>query len=126
MTIIEQLAEFIKNADDVRTAWLEDGLVKVYVRKGYQYILNKTVPTLNVIFNKETHLGEDSAQFLAKFHEINPWEATFVECFNPGLEVSLIQNGWLSSDHYTHGYFMPKDTEKFYNQMFLQQKFGVK
>jgi len=132
MTVIEQLADFIKNAENgLRNLWLEDDVMKVYVRKGHHIISqNRNIATtLDIaaveVVQEKRNQGHWS-NFLAKAHEMNPWDATFVECVhNQDLAISLLKHGWMQSPGVAmESFFLPKDIDKYYDQMFAKQKFN--
>lgn len=132
MTVLEQLADFIKNTESgLRSLWLEDDVMKVYVRKGYHVIHQggKAAITLDIAAVEviEEKRGQGHwADFVTKAHEMNPWEATFVECVhNPELAASLMKHGWMVAPGVAmESFFLPKDIGKYYDQMFLKQKFN--
>lgn len=132
MTVLEQLTDFIKNTESgLRSLWLEDEVMKVYVRKGHHIIQQggRIATTLDIAAVEvvEEKRGQGHwADFVTKAHEIHPWEATFVECVhNPDLASSLIKHGWMAAPGVAgESYFLPKDMGKYYDQMFLQQKFN--
>ena len=99
MTVLEQLAEFIEGANSRYTAnsWLSDDKMNVYVRKGFHVIANNkaawTLDIASVVVHKQKQ--GTWTDFIHKAHELNPWEATFVECVhNPILAAWLGRNGW--------------------------------
>lgn len=131
MKVIEQLANFITNSDSVRNLWLEDEVMKVYVRKGYHIVFpgsraSVTLDIASVSVNEENQQQGYWTNFLAKAHEMNPWEATFIECvLEPRLAASLLKHGWMNAPGVMgESYFMPKDFDKYYNTLYTQQKFG--
>lgn len=132
MTVLEQLADFIKNTENgVRNLWLEDDVMRVYVRKG-MHILSQgqrasiTLDIAAVEVDEEKRGRGHWSEFLTKAHEMNPWDATFVECVhNPELAASLMRQGWMNAPGVVmESFFLPKDMDKYYNQLFLRQKFN--
>lgn len=130
MTVLEQLADFIQNSENgLRNLWLSDDTMRVYVRKGFHILVagGRLATTLDIA---AVEVDEDKrrqghwSEFLTKAHEMNPWEATFVECVhNPELAASLMRQGWINAQG-GESFFLPKDMDKYYNQMFLKQKFN--
>jgi hypothetical protein len=131
-TVIEQLAEFIKDSENSYTnnLWLQDDIMKVYVRKGRHMVYpGKLSTTLDIA---AVEVDEDKqgqgywTDFLDKAHEMNPWEATYVEnTLNPVLATSLIRHGWMPvPGSFPESFFMPKDSAKYFDQQFLHQKFS--
>lgn len=98
MKIIEKLKDFIEN--DKRNEWLSDGLMNVYVRKGYHFIEGKTKICLdiaNVVVYKQKQ--GTWTKFLWEAHKINPWYCTFVECVNNKHLVKwLLKNGFTETN----------------------------
>ena len=132
MTLLEQLQQFIGDTETshLRNLWISDDIMKVYVRKG-RHILSvggKLATTLDIaaVEVDEDHQGQGYwTAFLDKAHEMNPWDATYVEnALNPVLAASLLRHGWFPvPGAYPESFFMPKDTAKFFNEQYLQQKF---
>lgn len=145
-TVIEQLTDFINaleskpNGGPIRVyapanLWLEDDSMRVYVRRGNRIIfpgkLSVTLDIGTVVVDDDKQGQGYWTNFIDEAHRLNPWEATFVELVhNPILSASLIRNGWFPSPESltqaVGSFFMPKDTEKYFNQQFLQQKFAPK
>jgi len=131
-TVIEQLADFIKSSEDSHTnnLWLQDDIMKVYVRKGRHMVypgkLSTTLDIAAVEVDEDKQSQGHWTAFLDKAHEMNPWEATYVEnTLNPILATSLIRHGWMPvPGAYPESFFMPKDSAKYFEQQFLQQKFS--
>ena len=130
-TVLEQLADFIKESEETytRNLWLGDDKMKVYVRKGRHILgFGKLVWTLDIA---SVEVDEDKqgqglwTDFLDKAHEMNPWEATHVECVhNPILAASLLRHGWMPvPGAYPESFFMPKDVAKYYDQLYMKQKY---
>lgn len=128
-TVIEQLADFIKQAEDgIRNLWLSDDIMKVYVRMGRHIIgtgkISVTLDIASVEVEEENQGRGVWTEFLEKAHEMNPWEATYVECVhNPILATSLIRHGWMPVPLSSESFFMPKDIQKYFEQQRLKQKF---
>jgi len=130
-TVLEQLADFIKESEDkhVYNLWLGDDNMKVYVRKGRHMIypgkLSTTLDIASVEVDEDKQRQGIWSDFLDKAHEMNPWDATYVEnVHNPIIQVSLIKHGWLPVPGvWPESFFMPKDTAKYYDQQYMKQKY---
>ena len=129
MTLLEQLTEFIGESEKWghRSKWIGDDFMKVYVRRANHIVSpKKSMATLDIasidVAEEKQNQGL-CTKFLKDAHEINPWEATYVECVhNPLLASMLMRRGWigvttsdLSVGFGTESYFLPKDMDK-YNQ----------
>ena len=140
MTIIQQLSDFIKDAEEfhTRSKWLQDENMKVYVRKAFHIVYpKKQMSTLDIA---AIDVDEDKqnqglcTKFLKEAHELNPWQATYVECVhNPILISLLMRNGWIgvtTSDPLSslspESYFLPKDMEKYNEEQKLKMMFERK
>jgi hypothetical protein len=84
-TIIEQLEQFVKEAEDSLTAhqWISDD--RIYVRKGRHLLQpgTKIACTLDIasVEVEEEHQNQGVwSDFIQKAHELNPWEATQISC----------------------------------------------
>lgn len=129
MTVIEQLAEFIKDSKIklMNNQWLQDDVMKVYVRKGRHMVypgkLSVTLDIASVEVDEDKQGQGYWTEFLDKAHEMNPWEVTYVEnILNPILSTSLIRHGWMIVPGTTpESFFMPKDLAKYFDQQLLQQ-----
>lgn len=118
----------------VRNLWLQDDTMKVYVRKGFHILsqgqrVSVTLDIAAVEVEEEKRGQGYWNEFLTKAHEMNPWDATFIECVhNPRLAASLIRHGWINVPSNMPGriesFFLPKDIDKYYNQLLLKQKFN--
>ncbi len=79
-----ELAAFIESAQNQKAAraWLENPDIKVYVRKSQRLIEGKMVTALDI---SNATVPEDRrgqgvfTRFLNMAHDINPWDATYVE-----------------------------------------------
>lgn len=133
-TVIEQLADFIdalenKTPENYAPAnlWLQDDVMKVYVRKGRHIISSGKISTTLDVANVEVDEAKQGQGYWTKFiseaHKLNPWEATFIELVhNPILFASLMKRGWLPVPNSPKSFFLPKDMKKYYDQQYLQQK----
>jgi hypothetical protein len=94
--VIEQLEDFVKTVGYIGTKWLEDDLMRVYVRKGRHMCGKKMKLTLDIANVTVFEEGKGTfSRFIAKAHELNPWDATYVECVqNERLASWLFRNGW--------------------------------
>lgn len=125
-TIIEKLAIFIQDSEKnlTRSMWISDEYMSVYVRKAKRYLSGKMSTTLDIasVTIDEDKQGQGIwTDFLAKAHELNPWDATYVEnVLNPILAGSLLRHGWIVMGE---SFLMPKDPAKYFEQQFLKQKF---
>ena len=132
-TVIEQLVDFINDAEEkhVYNLWLSDDIMQVYVRKGRHVIysgkLSTTLDIASVTVAEEYQEQGFWTNFLNKAHEMNPWEATYIEnTLNPVLTTSLFRHGWIPVPNvYPQSFFLPKDVAKYYDQQFLKQKYGL-
>lgn len=137
MTLILQLAEFIKESEQWghRSKWLGDDTMKVYVRRANHVVSpKKSMATLDIAaidVNEDKQNQGLCTAFLKEAHELNPWEATYVECVhNPILASLLMRHGWIgvtTSDPFTamapESYFLPKDMEKYNEEQRLKMMF---
>lgn len=136
-TVIEQLRDFIDALENKTSEsyapsnlWLQDDVMRVYVRKGRRIIYPKKISTtldIGSVTVEEDEQGKGHwTTFIKAAHQLHPWEATFVESvLNLDLAASLIRHGWFSAPPpATDSYFFPKDPEKFYQQQYLQQKYS--
>lgn len=130
MTIIEQLQQFIKDAEtgDSRNLWIADDDMQVYIRKGHHLLPNGKIATTLDIANVTVEPSKQRkglwTAFLAKAQEINPWEGVYVECVHtPYLAMSLMKQGWIGVNN-NESFFMPKDMVKYQSQQRLQRKFN--
>lgn len=132
-TIIEQLQAFLKEAEESYHArqWLADDKMKVYVRKGRHAIspgkIATTLDIASVEVDEEYQRQGVWSDFIQKAHELNPWEATYVECVhNPHLAESLLRHGWMPVSqpglYSPESFFMPKDVAKYYEEQYLRDK----
>lgn len=128
-TLIQQLEQFLQEAEErfVFTKWLADDKMKVYVRKG-RHILSPAVGKAQITLDVasvdvlEEFQGQGLfSEFLEKAHEMNPWEATYVEnVLNPRLGAFLVRSGWMVDTRTVpESYFMPK------NPSFYETYFGI-
>lgn len=130
-TVLEQLVDFIKESEEkhVYNLWLGDDTMKVYVRKGRHMVypgkLSTTLDIASVEVDEDKQGQGVFSDFLDKAHEMNPWDATYIEnVLNPVLATSLIRHGWLPvPGAYPESFFMPKDTAKYYDQLYKKQKY---
>lgn len=120
MTVIEQLAKFIEEHKDsyIASEWLSDEHMQVYVRRGRRSLISNafcfTLDIANVVVEEGSQRQGRWSEFLEKAHEMNPWDATFVECVhNPILITHLAKLGWYIQQE---SFFMPKDTQKFFEE----------
>lgn len=113
-TVLEQLNDFIEDSKFKRTnnKWLCDELMNVYVRKGVHLISGAVSCTLDIA---SVEVREENQQqglwtkFIKAAHQVNPWEATYVESvLNPFLKRSLIKHGWQSAG--LDSFFISKNT----------------
>lgn len=114
MTVLEQLAEFIKDSEGrmAQSKWLADDTMNVYVRRGFHSI--DGLPRICLDVASVTVAVEQGTwtNFIWKAHDLNPWDCTFVECVhNHHLASWLLRNGFMPTDG-MESYYMPKDPEK--------------
>lgn len=111
MTVIEQLSNFIQTDNGLRSrnAWLEDDLMKVYVRKA-SHLIGHDIRQCLDIASVEVFVQQKGTwtEFLWNAHEINPWEGTHIEnVLNPHLFKWLGRNGFvLLPDGFS--FYLPK------------------
>lgn len=103
--IIDQLTTFIEESKNkrVNNTWLEDDLIKIYIRKGRRLYKGDPFTTLeiaNVSIEEEINQKKGLfSAFLTKAHELNPWQATYIEnVINPFLFNHLLKKGWHLND----------------------------
>lgn len=104
MTVLEKLRKFIdegKDAGYVPPMWLDDDDMKVYVRKGRHILqaggkIRVTLDIANVTVEEDKRGKGIFSKFLEQAHEMNSWDATYVECVhNQDLAVFLLKSGWM-------------------------------
>lgn len=84
----------------VRNQYVSDphGICVVYIRKGLHYINGATMRTFDIAnISVESGLRGSGIGISAinKMHEMNPFQATFVESLlNEGLHQRLLNDGW--------------------------------
>ena len=115
MTVLEQLAEFIADAEGKfgQSKWLSDDLMEVYVRRGMHSIEGKQRICLDIanvnVYKQQQGTWTD---FLWKAHELNPWDCTFVECVhNEHLVASLLRSGFMPTPT-MESFYLPKKPEE--------------
>jgi hypothetical protein len=98
-SILEQLTTFLKDSQDHFKAnqWLSDDKMQVYVRKANRYLEGKRKVTLDIANVEVYHRGKGTfTRFLEAVHEMNPWDATYVECvLNPRFAAFFVKRFWL-------------------------------
>ncbi len=92
----EQLAAFISSGP--RNLWLEDGLMKVYVRKSIRLCRNNAMTCLDIasieVVEEHRSKGHFTA-FIAHAEKVNPFSLMLLECvLNPRLAIWAKRNGW--------------------------------
>lgn len=117
--IKKELEKFIDESENkrIRNKWIDDENMKVYVRKGYRLINKKMVQTLDIasiaVDEDKRRMGFCS-KFLEEAHELNPWDATFVECvLNQNLACHLLRNGWNMKEEENSFYKLKKEIKEF-------------
>lgn len=133
MAVIDQLEDFIeknKNTLYCQPKWFEDDNMKVYIRKGRHVLTaNKLQVCLDIAAVEviEDKRGQGIfSSFLTKAHEINPWEATYMECVNnTDLAAFLVKNGWMMAPNSPDCFFLIKDWEKFFDEDLTRKRFGL-
>ena len=118
-TVLDQLADFIEESRDRLTCnqWISDDDMKVYIRKGRHMLYpgrsSLTLDIASVEVQEEKRGKGLWTAFLGKAHEMNPREATYIECVhNPILQASLIKHGWPSvwdSENLLESFFLLKE-----------------
>ncbi len=114
MTVLEKLAEFIRNSEEQFSAseWLSDEKMQVYVRKGHHFLGRKRRLCLDIANVEVYKKGEGTwTSFIRQAHEMNPWDGTFVECVhNSRLASWLLRNGFAPHNG-VESFFLPKNPE---------------
>jgi hypothetical protein len=112
MTLIEQLLEFIQEAErgdcwSFNRKWIEDDHMKVYVRLGRRYLPNRdiryahqdqyrTLELASIDVDEDRQNQGLFASFLAEVEKLNPCEALYVEnVLTARFESFFIRNGFL-------------------------------
>jgi|694.fasta_scaffold12015_38 hypothetical protein len=95
--IISQLKLFLDSKH--RNLWIQDDYMSVYVRKAKRFLDKSFLTTLDIasveVEESKRNCGLWS-NFLRQSHEINPYQATYVESvLNPILFESLSKHGWI-------------------------------
>jgi hypothetical protein len=126
MTVLEKLRKFIdegKDAGYVPPMWLDDDDMKVYVRKGRHILqggkIRVTLDIANVTVEEDKRGKGIFSKFLEQAHEMNPWDATYVECVhNQDLAVFLLKSGWMMVDPSltvgANSFFLMKNWDDFF------------
>lgn len=100
MNINELLLTFLKSK--MRNAWIENEIIKVYVRKGRHILAGEVRTTLDIaaVSVQEEFSRQGIFKSFLKFaHETNPFQATFVECVHNEILASfLLRNGWTQTE----------------------------
>jgi len=132
MTVLEKLQEFITEGKDsgyVQPKWLDDESMKVYVRKGRHLLkpggkIQVCLDIASVEVDEEKRGQGIFSDFLNKAHEMNPWDATFVECVhNQDLALFLMKSGWMMVEaSIPQSFFMMKNWDNFFDLPGLTQK----
>lgn len=138
MTVLEKLKEFIDEGKDsgyVPPKWIDDDDMKVYVRKGRHMLqaggkIRVTLDIANVTVDEDKRGQGIFSNFLEHAHEMNPWDATYVECVhNQDLAVFLLKSGWMMVEPSTMGansFFLMKNWDDFFMIPGLTKKnFGL-
>ena len=95
VSISDKLQKFLLSSN--RNEWLSDGKMKVYVRKSKRCFDGVTLLTC---FDCATVEVEDKGKgtfkkFIKEFHEINPFQASFIESVcEPRLAEWCEKNNW--------------------------------
>jgi len=96
--VIEQLKDFIEMAKGRINAnqWLEDDMMKVYVRKSSRLVSGQRMNTLDIANIDVTEPGHGTGgKFFEQAHEMNPWLATYFESvLNNRLGRYLLKHGY--------------------------------
>jgi hypothetical protein len=132
MTVLEKLKEFIDEGKDsgyVPPKWIDDDDMKVYVRKG-RHLLKPGGKMQVCLDIASVEVDEDKrgkgifSNFLEKAHEMNPWDATYVECVhNQDLAVFLMKSGWMMVEgSFPQSFFLMKDWNNFFEVPGLTRK----
>lgn len=129
--VLNQLSDFIAEGKDqfhIFPRWLSDEKMQVYVRKGRHCLFPgalRAATTLDIASVEVYEKGQGTwTEFIAKAHEMNPWEATFCESvLNEDLAVWLMKNGWQPvPGSIPPCFFMPKDTIQYYDAVMKEYK----
>ena len=136
MTVLEKLRKFIderKDAGYVFPMWLDDDDMKVYVRKGSHILqvggkIRATLDIANVTVDEDKRGKGIFSKFLEQAHEMNPWDATYVECVhNKDLAVFLLKSGWMMVEpnvgaYLSNSFFLMKNWDDFFSIPGLTKK----
>ena len=134
MTVLERLKEFVDEGKDsgyVPPKWIDDDDMKVYVRKGRHILqggkVRVTLDIANVTVEEDKRGKGIFSNFLEKAHEMNPWDATYVECVhNQDLAVFLLKSGWMMVDPTltvgANSFFLMKNWDDFFTIPGLTKK----
>jgi GNAT superfamily N-acetyltransferase len=121
--ITQQLLDFIEKAENgnIRSLWIGNNTISVYVRKGYHRIINKqgqekieqTLDIAAVEVDEKMRGQGLFTKFLEEAHKINPWKATYVECVhNRDLALFLLRNGYVCAPGVSmESFFLLKENE---------------
>jgi hypothetical protein len=119
--VIEKLKEFIEtgqNSNFIFPKWIDDADMMVYVRKSRRILqlrgkMQVCLDIASVIVEQERRGKGIFSKFLKMAHEMNPWDATLVECVNnERLAYFLLKNGY-QKQFESESYFLMKNSNTF-------------
>ncbi|MFB2970403.1 hypothetical protein ACE1CD_15630 [Aerosakkonema sp. BLCC-F183] len=95
--MLNQLKDFLDSS--VRNQWLTDEFMQVYLRKSHRYYAGNLIQVLDIatieVYPDFQRQGKCS-EFLRITHQINPYQATFVEnVLHEFLRLHLFKNQYL-------------------------------
>lgn len=115
MSVIESLKEFLSESEKliINRKWIDDDDMKVYVRKSRRLLTPDLISVCLDIASVEVEEEKQGkgifSSFLEKAHEMNPWDATYIECVvNQKLRAFLEREGWTQGKTDTQSFFLLK------------------
>src|SRR3989344_4673878 len=92
--MINLIHQFLSTPE--RNAWLYSADMQLYIRKSKRVINSQIVTTLDIANITVYHKGQGIfKKFIKEFHEINPYQASYIESILEPRLVSWCQrNGW--------------------------------
>lgn len=113
MSVINQLDEFIEDSSRMkygRNLWLEDSIMKVYVRKSTRFIDDEKLIALDIatVEVDQKYQGKGIfSKFLDYVQNSNPWDVVYVESvLNPIVLKMLEKRGYTQMKHIPGSYYL--------------------
>lgn len=93
--LLVKLSQFLTQR--MPNAWLYQGPVEIYVRRGYHIINNTVEQSLDIAnINVKTPGDGIGMRVIEKFHESHPFSITYIEnVVNTKLYERLKRDGWI-------------------------------